>query len=319
MVLIPGMVLDWSMYEAFMERNGDKYTMYAVTLPGFAKSEPPAAPAAGASFTEGAWMANAERAIMAMIEEKKLDKPVIVGQSFGGHMALRLAARHPDAFRSAVIINSVPALTLSAAPTMSMEDRKKMVDQQMAAFIANASDEEWNKQQTDWLSTSVKDKDRAAALVAVANQTPKAISSRYMLEYLGSDISGEVGSLTAPLLAVVGQPVREQDAKVVADMWQNAYGKAPKATIVFFEGNGEFITEESPAELDRAIDQFLTGKPVEGRKAPKLAPPPGQTPAAEPKGEAPPPSSPPAQAPAPVPQPAPSGPAQPAAPTGAPK
>src|SRR5688500_2392184 len=32
MVLIPGLLSDWTVFESFMERNGERYTMYAVTL-----------------------------------------------------------------------------------------------------------------------------------------------------------------------------------------------------------------------------------------------------------------------------------------------
>ena len=40
LVLIPGLVCGWEVWESFMDRNGDRYTMYAVTLPGMNGSEP---------------------------------------------------------------------------------------------------------------------------------------------------------------------------------------------------------------------------------------------------------------------------------------
>src|SRR5262245_47521140 len=40
-VLIPNLVMDWTIFESFMQRNSEKFTMYAVTLPGFAGSAPP--------------------------------------------------------------------------------------------------------------------------------------------------------------------------------------------------------------------------------------------------------------------------------------
>src|SRR4051794_4581202 len=109
MVLIPGLVSDWSVFESFMTRNADKYTMYAVTLPGFGKSQAPPQPAEGESYTAGAWMANAERAILQMIDEKKLDKPVVVGQALGGHLAMRIAVLHPEKVKSVIVLNSMPA------------------------------------------------------------------------------------------------------------------------------------------------------------------------------------------------------------------
>ena len=35
LVLIPGLACDWRVWEDFLQRNARRYTMYAVTLPGF--------------------------------------------------------------------------------------------------------------------------------------------------------------------------------------------------------------------------------------------------------------------------------------------
>ena len=46
LLLVPGLLCDWTVWESFMERNAERYTMHAVTLPGFGGTEPPPEPEA---------------------------------------------------------------------------------------------------------------------------------------------------------------------------------------------------------------------------------------------------------------------------------
>lgn len=277
LILIPGLVSDWTTFDTFMTRNADRYTMHAVTLPGFGGSEPPPTPAAGDLYTLGSWLGNAERAVRQLIEEKKIEKPVLVGQALGGHVALRLIAREPAKYHSAIVFNSMPAYPVMGPnqPVISKAQRAQFVNEFVASQIKTIDEAAWQVQQAQWITDSVRDPERAKVLVERAKVVPQAVSSRYMLEYLGADVSPELENSGAKVLVVAAVPeaATEPDtAKLVEGMWRTLYEKIPGATVVFFEGSHEFMTEDDPAELDRAIDQFLTGKPVEGKAAPKPAP-----------------------------------------------
>ncbi len=267
LILIPNLVSDWSVYEAFMGRNSDTYTMYAVTLPGFGGTAAPAEPASGVSFTEGPWLENAERAVLAMIEEKKLEKPLLAGQGLGGHLALRLAQAAPESFRAAVIIHASPAYPLgSAGEPIPAEERKTAVDQFLRAEIEKYSEDQWQEQQRAWIASTVADAGRAKELAGKAAATPKPVSSRYMLEYLGADVTPDLPKLTLPVLVIAGLPDEPgADLTLMREAWPAYYKGAPQVTIVYFEGAFEFITEAAPAELDRAMTQFIRGEPVQGR------------------------------------------------------
>lgn len=277
LILIPGLVSDWTTFDTFMTRNADRYTMHAVTLPGFGGSEPPPTPAAGDLYTLGSWLSNAERAVRKLIEEKKIEKPVLVGQALGGHVALRLIARDPAKYHSAIVFNSMPAYPVMGPgqPVISKAQRSQFVNEFVASQIKTIDEAAWHEQQAQWITDSVRDPERAKVLIERAKVVPQAVSSRYMLEYLGADLSQELENSGAKVLVIAAVPeaATEPDtAKLVEAMWRTLYEKVPGATVVFFEGSHEFMTEDDPAELDRAIDQFLTGKPVEGKAAPKPAP-----------------------------------------------
>jgi pimeloyl-ACP methyl ester carboxylesterase len=81
MVLVSGFGVGASAFEGFMRRNADRYHMFAVTLPGFENTAAPPMPAAGTSYGDQSWTRAAVDAVVKLIREKKLDRPVLVGHS----------------------------------------------------------------------------------------------------------------------------------------------------------------------------------------------------------------------------------------------
>ena len=151
------------------------------------------------------------------------------------------------------------------------------------------------------MHASFPNPDRAKVVLATVSKTPKAVSGRYMLEYFASDLSDRLSSLNLPVLAVCSVPApTNSQFQTLRDSWKATFARLPQAKIAFFEASGEFLTEDSPEELDRAVQQFLEGKAVEGKGAnmTKLLPqPPGASaplaPPTESKPAAPPVSKPP--------------------------
>lgn len=76
----------------------DKYRVIAYDRPGLGRSR---------ARPDGAGtLAGQAEAALAVIEAEGLDKPVVVGHSFGGSVALRLALDHPEAISGLVLIGA---------------------------------------------------------------------------------------------------------------------------------------------------------------------------------------------------------------------
>jgi pimeloyl-ACP methyl ester carboxylesterase len=252
-----------------MTRNADRYTMYAVTLPGFARSDPPAAPPDDIPYSVAPWLQNSVNAILKLIDERGLDKPVILGVSTGGHIALRVAIAAPEKLRAAVTLNGLPVVPLHNTTMMPQVTRDRIVREEFAAYWKSCPEEEWAAQQETWIRASFPNTDRAKAILGIAAGTPKTTTGRYMIEYFASDLTDRLSSLNLPVLAITWLPKpTDSQYQTLKDGWKTMFAKLPQAKLAYFEGSGEFITEDSPAELDRALQQFLDGKPVEGKSMP---------------------------------------------------
>lgn len=272
MVLIPGLGCDWRVFDDFMARNADRYTMYAVTLPGFGGSAPPPvpdSPEAGA-YAQGAWLRNAEAAVAHLIAERGLEKPVVVGHSMGGHLALRLGVNHGETLRAVVAIDGAPALPMGPPGTrQSPDQRAHFVETLVAPQMAAASDQDWADQQRIQVGQMVTDPQRAEAIGEMCAAVPKGTSVRYMLELMAADITADLDRLAVPALVIAGVPPALEGSMIDPDdvraSWKSMLRGKGTVTLIFFENTRPFVTEDAPDELDEAIRALLAGERVEGK------------------------------------------------------
>lgn len=270
MVLIPGLACDWTVWDSFMSRNEGAYTMYAVTLPGFAGSDPPPTPPEDAKFGDGPWLANAERAVVQLVEEKGLARPVVVGHSLGGHLAMRLAAEHPGMFRSAVAVDGMPAFPLSGPGIEMTREQRETFASTMFRSMSATPDEAWRTQQKQWVMQMVTDPTRGESIAAMNARTPKTVVCRYMAELLAADITAEVKKSETPILmvaAVAPSGTPGSSAESVRTIWTSFSEGTKTVNVVYFEDSRHFVMDDAPEKLDRVMERWVKGEPVEEKKA----------------------------------------------------
>lgn len=285
MVLVPGVGCDWRVFDSFMTRNADRYTMYAITLPGFGGTTPPPA-ATIDSVGEGPWLENSVDAILKVINDLKLEKPVVVGHSLGSHLALRLAERTNDRLRAVVSLDGAPAFPLTDMKAkVTREEREKYIAEQVSPFFARMSEEMWKGQQASMGSTMARDPESAKQVSAYLAESPKATTQRYLLELMAADITDQLADIKIPVLHI--SCITDEDAGAdkndIKEWVINSFKTSTMTDVVFFEDTRHFVMFDAPKELDTAIDDFLSGRQVKGIPAkPKAptAPKPAMTPSA---------------------------------------
>lgn len=275
MILMPGLLCDWTVYDAFMTRNADKYTMYAVTLPGFGESDPPPL-AKGTLTSQTVWLDNAQAATLKLIADKKLDKPVFVGHSMGGFIAARLAARHGDTFRSLVAIDGYPAFPLSLDIALSLEQRQSRVEDAFKKSFDALTEQAWSAQMKANISAWITNPQRAKQIGEMTGKVPKSTGTRYMLELLASDVTPEFALSKAPFLFVgaISDGTSAADSEKVIANVHREFAPCKTATAVVYRNTRHFVMDDAPELLDQAIAAFIAGKPVDGALELKAPPTP---------------------------------------------
>ncbi len=134
MVLVPGLASDGAVWQSVVEHYRDRYDCHALTMAGFA----------GAPAVEGSTLEKARIELAAYIQAQKLERPVIVGHSMGGVLALWLASEKPDLTGPLVVVDAVPFLPALSFPDATVDSARPHVDS-MKAMLSGLSGENWRK------------------------------------------------------------------------------------------------------------------------------------------------------------------------------
>ncbi|MEM9859264.1 MAG: hypothetical protein AAF843_18040 [Bacteroidota bacterium] len=78
MILLPGWGFDWTIFESFIDRFKDKYSIYAVTFPGFGNTMAPPMPAENGVFSNLYWSGGILTGLKNLITREKLERPILV-------------------------------------------------------------------------------------------------------------------------------------------------------------------------------------------------------------------------------------------------
>jgi pimeloyl-ACP methyl ester carboxylesterase len=282
MILIPDYGTDWTLYRTFMERNRERYTMYAVTLPGFGGSlAPPRPKVFDPALTP--WWDAAEKGVLDLIARNKLARPVIVGTQTGAYLAARVALDHPEKVRGAVLLNGFENVTVRAADEadapMTLDERRRRVGARpdlnglIAEFIpefgltpaqVEALLDRMPAQNLPFVvGQNTRDLARGRALFVdfMAKTDPRVLG--YYFELSGTDLAHDLARLRVPMLAAPSVPdANAPPAGASAlDQWREVKRLHPTIplTVTPIENSRNYATEDAPAALDKAIAAFATG------------------------------------------------------------
>src|SRR5580704_4477500 len=96
MILIPGFASSGKTWDSTVAHYKDHYECHVLTLAGFA----------GEPRIEAPFLETVRKDLAAYIRANKMNKPVIVGHSLGGFLALWLAEQEPNLVGPLVIVDS---------------------------------------------------------------------------------------------------------------------------------------------------------------------------------------------------------------------
>jgi len=271
MVMISGFGLGASAFTDFMERNAQRYTMVAITLPGFEGTAAPPMPPGGTSYGDQTWTRAATEAVVRLIQERRLERPVIVGHSLNGtQVAAQVAIDHPEFVRALVLLSGSshyePVVATPYWPKgLKPEQKVAMVDGGLAPrWFKTVSKETWVSNNFVATDYSV-DPSRGKTFADRANDPPLPVLIRYLCEFHASDVTAGIAQSKLPLLmiqplfteAVRGDPKRSYLSSFFNEPWRGAFHDRPQTTMSFLDDAGILVMDDKPADVDRMIAAFL--------------------------------------------------------------
>ena len=177
------------------------------------------------------------RAVVDFIRAIEAPKPIPCGLSLGGAIVQQLLLDFPDLFKAGILISSGAKLKVAPEIFVTIEkDVKRYVDMMVELVISKSTDPDRVK--------SFKD-DTARCKPEILIQDFRACD-RF-------DVMQRVGSITAPVLVVSAEDDLVTPPKY-SDFLETSMAKASRVHIM---EAGHIVTMEKPAEVNRAIMEFL--------------------------------------------------------------
>ncbi len=258
MILIPGLSSSGDVWKTAVDHYRDRFACHILTLAGFAGVRPIERPLLQAVRTE----------LVEYIRREGLDRPVVIGHSLGGTLALAVAIDHPELLGSLIIVDGLP---FPGGPTLNAKDadEARSLAAAMRESMNQSTKEEWNQY--------VRSEARAAfmasrpgdleAITRWGLASDRRTVTDAMADLYALDLRVELARITAPTL-VIGTwlTVHEQlatDGVLVprSDFVQtffDQFAKLPRLHFTLSETSRHFVMLDEPQWLFAQLDRFLS-------------------------------------------------------------
>ena len=248
-LLIPGLASSAATWDGTVAHLKAHYRLPVLNLAGFA-GEP-----AGANAS-GDVLAPAVEAVDAYIRANHL-KPVVVGHSLGGTMALMLAKAHPDDATKIVVVDALPYVGLLFGPTATVEMVKPQATMMRSGIEAAAADA-FKAQETAGISRLVTSPANRDLALGWALASDRHVLAEALYEDMITDLRPDLGAIKTP--AVLLYPVDEttgQTAAMTEGFYKASYTGLAGLTLVRIDNSRHFEMLDQPEAFNAALDGVL--------------------------------------------------------------
>lgn len=246
LILIPGLASSSIVWKDTAAALQDRYQVHVLTLAGFAGTK--ALP--NSAMSKG-FIAAQEQAIVDYIAKQQLHKPVVIGHSLGGFLALSLAANHSDKIAAAINVDGLPALgAMYAEAQAAMQKSGNLPPPQNTGFDPMAMAKNMANN-TQWHAQIAKD---------MMTSDPMT-SGRTMGELASKDLRPALSNVRVPVLTLGalqnGAPYTP--AEQVQATYEKQLANIPKDLnhMAFAKDSKHFIMADAPAWMQQQVNDFL--------------------------------------------------------------
>ncbi|HEV7776460.1 MAG TPA: alpha/beta hydrolase [Luteibacter sp.] len=253
-ILIPGLGSGAWVWKDTVEALRKNHVVYTLTLAGFDDVPVPAG--------SGSLFDRADDSLAQLIRGHKIGKPVLVGHSLGGTLALRFAGEHADLISGVVAVEGLPLFPgMDGVP----EAQRLAMARGMREKIEGGTPEAFKASQVAYMQ-KIGVIDPAAALRYGAlngRSDPKAVAE-YMAEDLSADLRAGLKGANVPILEI--SPYNPADASAgpmaMTEAQKTAYygsllATAPNARVVPISPARHFAMLDQPEKFRQVLTDFI--------------------------------------------------------------
>jgi pimeloyl-ACP methyl ester carboxylesterase len=190
-IFIPGFASSGDVWKETKANFEKDFTCYTLTMAGFAGVKPQP----NASFK------NWENEIANYIKANKIEKPIIVGHSMGGGLALAIAADYPDLISKIVVVDALPCL--AALMDASFQSKENNDCSSMVNQIIGMSDNQFYDMQKKTMPRLLEDASKLDMVVDWSVKSDRKTFAEMYCDFSNTDLRDKIAAIKCPALILL--------------------------------------------------------------------------------------------------------------------
>lgn len=250
LIFIPGLYCSGDVWKGTVAHYKDHYTCYSLTLPGFAGQAP---------IHSDTILAAVAKDIVRFISDKRLNKPVLVGHSLGGFLAIKVAVTSPGLIGGVVSVSSAPFLPALSMGDISVDSASRL-GKTIKGYMVGQTAEQIRQYQQMALGTMIRDSARIREVIGMAVKCDPATQGEVMYELFSTDLRPAVRKIQCPILVLGDWAAYKSYGATrenVLEKYQQQFAATSQVTIRINDTSKHFIMYDEPAWMMGELDAWL--------------------------------------------------------------
>jgi N-formylmaleamate deformylase len=250
MILIPGLSSSGETWDSTVAHYKDRYECHVLTLAGFV----------GVPRIPAPMLETVRDAVATYIREKKLNKPVIIGHSLGGFLALEIGSKYPDLVGPLVIVDAYPFMAGIYDPAATQAQARANADE-MRKYMGSQSQDMYERYVKSGIATrmmATKDSD-FERLIEWGLKSDRSAATDSMVEMFAADLRDDLAKIKSRTLVLgtwIGFKEYTDQPRVEANL-KAQYAKLAGVEIHVADTARHFLMWDDPQWMFAQMDNFL--------------------------------------------------------------
>jgi pimeloyl-ACP methyl ester carboxylesterase len=240
LILMPGLSCSGEVWNETVKHYSNDYKCHVLTMHGFA----------GAKVDDVTSYKNWEAGIAQYVADNKLVKPVFIGHSIGGGMAMLLASDHPDLFSKIIVVDALPCLGALSNPAYAAQK-----DPDCSAFVKqfqSMSNEQFYAMQKQTMPGLMADTAHLEEAVKWSMNSDRNAIAEIYCQFLNTDQRESIKAITCPALVLLEAPFAGMMQGI-----EEQFKNMKTASLKYSEKALHFIMYDDKDWYFKQIDAFL--------------------------------------------------------------
>lgn len=254
LLLIPGLNCPGAVWDAAVAHYQRQYQCHIISLAGFAGTAPVA--------VADPLLPAVRDQLLAYIGTQQLRRPVVVGHSLGGFLALALSLARPDVIGPLVILDSLPFLAAIQNPAATVATARPAADQMRQQMRQGHLPAAAARQM---MAGMVTDTARISLLTRWSAASDPATTAQAMYDLYTTDLRADLGRIQQPVLVLGAWAAYRQygaTQESTRAIFAQQYAQLPHAQIELSAAGKHFLMYDDSAWFLAQTDAFLKQHPL---------------------------------------------------------